>query len=49
MFLREGHESVDFFDFLGECLKLVVRDSGPGSLKQALEDGYVLPGLGVYR
>ncbi|PIA48460.1 hypothetical protein AQUCO_01400802v1 [Aquilegia coerulea] len=34
------------FLYLGECLKLVVADNELGSLKQALEGGYVEPGPG---
>ncbi|GMY18889.1 magnesium-chelatase subunit ChlH, chloroplastic [Fagus crenata] len=34
------------FEFLGECLKLVVADNELGSLKKALEGKYVLPGPG---
>ncbi|RWR93763.1 magnesium-chelatase subunit ChlH, chloroplastic [Cinnamomum micranthum f. kanehirae] len=34
------------FEFLGECLKLVVADNELGSLKQALEGSYVEPGPG---
>ncbi|KAL0339663.1 UNVERIFIED_CONTAM: Magnesium-chelatase subunit ChlH, chloroplastic [Sesamum radiatum] len=34
------------FQFLGECLKLVVADNELGSLKQALEGKYVEPGPG---
>ncbi|KAM7270306.1 hypothetical protein ACFE04_029520 [Oxalis oulophora] len=34
------------FDFLGECLKLIVADNELGSLKQALEGKYVEPGPG---
>lgn len=34
------------FEFLGECLKLVVADNELGSLKQALEGKYVEPGPG---
>ncbi|NBI05174.1 magnesium chelatase subunit H, partial [Lachnospiraceae bacterium] len=34
------------FQFLGDCLKLVVADNELGSLKQALEGKYVEPGPG---
>ncbi|XP_073034696.1 magnesium-chelatase subunit ChlH, chloroplastic isoform X2 [Primulina eburnea] len=34
------------FQFLGECLKLIVADNELGSLKQALEGKYVEPGPG---
>ncbi|KAE8690012.1 Magnesium-chelatase subunit ChlH [Hibiscus syriacus] len=34
------------FEFLGECLKLIVADNELGSLKQALEGKYVEPGPG---
>ncbi|VFQ91169.1 unnamed protein product [Cuscuta campestris] len=34
------------FQYLGECLKLVVADNELGSLKQALEGKYVEPGPG---
>ncbi|KAK2994523.1 hypothetical protein RJ640_010801 [Escallonia rubra] len=34
------------FEFLGNCLKLVVADNELGSLKQALEGKYVEPGPG---
>ncbi|MCL7043489.1 hypothetical protein MKW94_020862 [Papaver nudicaule] len=34
------------FEYLGECLKLVVADNELGALKQALEGSYVEPGPG---
>ncbi|KAI3968246.1 hypothetical protein MKX01_018549 [Papaver californicum] len=34
------------FEFLGDCLKLVVADNELGALKQALEGSYVEPGPG---
>uniref|UniRef100_A0A2N9IQT3 CobN/magnesium chelatase domain-containing protein n=1 Tax=Fagus sylvatica TaxID=28930 RepID=A0A2N9IQT3_FAGSY len=44
-FYRADREKLrTLFEFLGECLKLVVADNELGSLKQALEGKYVLPG-----
>ncbi|KAJ6797515.1 magnesium-chelatase subunit ChlH, chloroplastic-like [Iris pallida] len=46
-FLRADREKLRaLFDFLGDCLKLIVEDNEVGSLKQALEGSYVLPGPG---
>uniref|UniRef100_A0A7N2M1W3 magnesium chelatase n=1 Tax=Quercus lobata TaxID=97700 RepID=A0A7N2M1W3_QUELO len=46
-FYRANREKLrTLFQFLGECLKLVVADNELGSLKQALEGKYVLPGPG---
>ncbi|GMY18888.1 magnesium-chelatase subunit ChlH, chloroplastic [Fagus crenata] len=46
-FYRADREKLrTLFEFLGECLKLVVADNELGSLKQALEGKYVLPGPG---
>ncbi|KAJ1408971.1 CobN/magnesium chelatase [Sesbania bispinosa] len=41
-----GKKLRTLFEFLGECLKLVVADNELGSLKQALEGKYVEPGPG---
>jgi magnesium chelatase subunit H len=44
-FYRADREKLrTLFEFLGECLKLVVADNELGSLKQVLEGKYVLPG-----
>ncbi|TKY62618.1 Magnesium-chelatase subunit ChlH [Spatholobus suberectus] len=46
-FYRADREKLrTLFEFLGECLKLVVADNELGSLKQALEGKYVEPGPG---
>ncbi|XP_051140400.1 magnesium-chelatase subunit ChlH, chloroplastic [Andrographis paniculata] len=46
-FYRADREKLRvLFQFLGECLKLVVADNELGSLKQALEGKYVEPGPG---
>ncbi|KAF2289405.1 hypothetical protein GH714_035979 [Hevea brasiliensis] len=46
-FYRADREKLrTLFQFLGECLKLVVADNELGSLKQALEGKYVEPGPG---
>ncbi|KAK7830477.1 magnesium-chelatase subunit chlh [Quercus suber] len=46
-FYRADREKLrTLFQFLGECLRLVVADNELGSLKQALEGKYVLPGPG---
>lgn len=46
-FYRADREKLRIlFQFLGECLKLVVADNELGSLKQALEGKYVEPGPG---
>lgn len=46
-FLRADREKLRaLFGFLGDCLKLIVEDNEVGSLKQALEGSYVLPGPG---
>ncbi|MQL77531.1 hypothetical protein Taro_009922 [Colocasia esculenta] len=46
-FIRADREKLrTLFEFLGECLKLVVADNELGSLKQALEGKYVVPGPG---
>ncbi|KAM7505460.1 hypothetical protein LguiB_004364 [Lonicera macranthoides] len=46
-FYRADREKLRvLFNFLGECLKLVVADNELGSLKQALEGKYVEPGPG---
>ncbi|KAK5803865.1 hypothetical protein PVK06_031514 [Gossypium arboreum] len=46
-FYRADREKLRvLFEFLGECLKLVVADNELGSLKQALEGKYVEPGPG---
>ncbi|KAG1371080.1 magnesium-chelatase subunit ChlH, chloroplastic [Cocos nucifera] len=46
-FLRADREKLrTLFEFLGECLKLVVADNELSSLKQALEGSYVEPGPG---
>ncbi|XWS66347.1 hypothetical protein CRYUN_Cryun05aG0191500 [Craigia yunnanensis] len=46
-FFRADREKLRvLFEFLGECLKLVVADNELGSLKQALEGKYVEPGPG---
>ncbi|XP_039136875.1 magnesium-chelatase subunit ChlH, chloroplastic [Dioscorea cayenensis subsp. rotundata] len=46
-FIRADREKLrTLFEYLGECLKLVVADNELGSLKQALEGSYVVPGPG---
>ncbi|OMO71341.1 CobN/magnesium chelatase [Corchorus capsularis] len=46
-FYRADREKLRvLFEFLGECLKLVVADNELGGLKQALEGKYVEPGPG---
>ncbi|XP_027175365.1 magnesium-chelatase subunit ChlH, chloroplastic [Coffea eugenioides] len=46
-FYRADREKLRvLFQFVGECLKLVVADNELGSLKQALEGKYVEPGPG---
>lgn len=46
-FYRADREKLrTLFEFLGECLKLIVADNEVGSLKQALEGKYVEPGPG---
>ncbi|KAF8396160.1 hypothetical protein HHK36_017773 [Tetracentron sinense] len=46
-FYRADREKLRIlFEFLGECLKLVVADNELGSLKQALKGSYVEPGPG---
>ncbi|XVE75610.1 hypothetical protein DITRI_Ditri12bG0106900 [Diplodiscus trichospermus] len=46
-FYRADREKLRvLFEFLGECLKLIVADNELGSLKQALEGKYVEPGPG---
>ncbi|KAG0481231.1 hypothetical protein HPP92_012089 [Vanilla planifolia] len=46
-FTRADREKLrTLFQFLGECLKLVVADNELGSLKQALDGSYVEPGPG---
>ncbi|KAK6149148.1 hypothetical protein DH2020_016673 [Rehmannia glutinosa] len=46
-FYRADREKLRvLFQFLGDCLKLVVADNELGSLKQALEGKYVEPGPG---
>ncbi|KAL7097904.1 hypothetical protein ACP275_10G172500 [Erythranthe tilingii] len=46
-FYRADREKLRIlFQFLGECLKLIVADNELGSLKQALEGKYVEPGPG---
>lgn len=46
-FHRANREKLrTLFQFLGECLKLIVADNELGSLKQALEGKYVEPGPG---
>ncbi|KAG8371956.1 hypothetical protein BUALT_Bualt12G0016700 [Buddleja alternifolia] len=46
-FYRADREKLRvLFQFLGECLKLVVADNELGSLKQALEGKFVEPGPG---
>ncbi|KAH7666995.1 CobN/magnesium chelatase protein [Dioscorea alata] len=46
-FIRADREKLrTLFEYLGECLKLVVADNELGSLKQALEGSYVEPGPG---
>ncbi|KAB1222347.1 Magnesium-chelatase subunit ChlH, chloroplastic [Morella rubra] len=46
-FYRADREKLRIlFEFLGECLRLVVADNELGSLKQALEGKYVEPGPG---
>ncbi|GFP92226.1 magnesium-chelatase subunit chlh chloroplastic [Phtheirospermum japonicum] len=46
-FYRADREKLRvLFQFLGECLKLIVADNELGSLKQALEGKYVEPGPG---
>uniref|UniRef100_A0A803P6T3 magnesium chelatase n=1 Tax=Cannabis sativa TaxID=3483 RepID=A0A803P6T3_CANSA len=46
-FYRADREKLrKLFEFLGECLKLIVADNELGSLKQALEGKFVEPGPG---
>lgn len=46
-FIRADREKLrKLFDYLGECLKLIVADNELGALKQALEGKYVEPGPG---
>ncbi|KAK4485444.1 hypothetical protein RD792_008085 [Penstemon davidsonii] len=46
-FYRADREKLRvLFQFLGECLKLIVADNELGALKQALEGKYVEPGPG---
>lgn len=46
-FYRADREKLrTLFDFMGECLRLIVADNEVGSLKQALEGKYVEPGPG---
>ncbi|XP_061348896.1 magnesium-chelatase subunit ChlH, chloroplastic [Gastrolobium bilobum] len=46
-FYRADREKLrTLFEFLGDCLKLVVADNELGSLKQALEGKFVEPGPG---
>lgn len=46
-FYRADREKLRvLFQYLGECLKLIVADNEVGSLKQALEGKYVEPGPG---
>ncbi|KAK8953646.1 hypothetical protein KSP40_PGU003919 [Platanthera guangdongensis] len=46
-FLRADREKLrEMFQFLGECLKLIVANNELGSLKLALEGRYVEPGPG---
>ncbi|CAM8962292.1 unnamed protein product [Rhodiola kirilowii] len=46
-FYRADREKLRIlFEFLGDCLKLIVADNELGSLKQALEGKYVEPGPG---
>ncbi|KAK1317878.1 hypothetical protein QJS10_CPA05g00850 [Acorus calamus] len=46
-FIRADREKLrTLFEFLAECLKLIVADNELGGLKQALEGSYVEPGPG---